>query len=237
MIFNLLLKNDNSEFQLTEDLEFPVIYENYLKKLQEVYTRTDLSFIDEFIYDLQQSNGEFEKLEAIQDKYNCKLEFINGKDNTLFKQAGYGYVLNKLNIVLYVEAFEKLLNGDLDLNKSIFDLKRFLTHEDTHIQQGERSKNKAFKNYVRLGRLYSKNPEDNISYFNQQIEADAYARQIGFQIQQQYPGITNNEAFDLIKQNKIENEVLNVYKNKSNDISEKVRRKFWHTLWQYIKIV
>lgn len=213
----------------------PIIYINYLTKLQEVYTKTDTIVVDNFLKDIYTNAICEEDVCDIAKEYNLYVEFKNSDKVDLVIRGGYGYELNDIVFYFSRKGLENFLSNDLTFyNKAVFDMKRFLTHEDTHKQQGSRSKNKAFKNYIKLPVLYSKNPEENIKYFNQQVEADAYARQVGFQLKQKFPDKTASEIFEAIKQKSVRSEILGVYSNKDNEISEKNRRAFWSALWQYL---
>lgn len=221
---------------IEDDIDTPTIYISYLRKLQEVYRKTDVRFIDDFVEDLYTKVVEDEDLEDIARKYNVNIEIVDSNNENLVVKASYGTILNQITFKFSRKGLKNFLSDDLSFyDKAIFDMKRLLTHEDTHKQQGNKSDNKAFRKYIKLPDLYSKNPEDHVDYFDQYVEADAYGRQVGYQLRHQFGNkMSANEIYDEIKKGCVRSDILDVYSNKDNNISEKNRRKFWHTLWQYL---
>lgn len=217
-----------------DTIYFPEQYIDYLTKLQEVYTKTDVSFIEDMLEEMYDANTE-EELYEIASKYNCVIEIIDSQSPHLFLKGGYGYELGKITFFFSstgLQNFWEDANGEFD--RAVFDLKRSLTHEDTHKQQDLKSKSKAFKSYKKLPNTAPEDPKEADYYFDQNVEADAYARQVGFQLRKKFPNLDAKSIFDKIKNNKINSQIISEYRDKDTDISEKNRRKFWHTLWQYL---
>lgn len=221
---------------IIEDIDAPTIYMNYLRKLQEVYKKTDVSFIDDFLDDLYTNTEKEEDVFKIAKKYDVNVEIVESSYEDLFIRGGYGYDINKITFFISRKGLQNFLSDDMSFyNKALFDFKRSLTHEDTHKQQNKLSNSKAFKKYINLPKIYSKNVNDNVSYFDQYVEADAYGRQVGYQLRHQFGNeMSANEIYSKIKDGYVRSDILNVYSDKDNGMSEKNRRKFWHTLWQYL---
>lgn len=120
-------------------------------------------------------------------------------------------------------------------------------HEDTHKQQIEATPFKFFDNYVHYD--FNSDPFDlsilqNIKYFNQSIEADAFGREVGEALRLEYQERDDKNAnltpieniFEWVNARDIEDEhaltLIKTYKDPR--ISEKAQKSFFRALYDYL---
>jgi hypothetical protein len=121
-------------------------------------------------------------------------------------------------------------------------------HEDTHKQQAKVTPLKFFNNYV----TYDTDPFDlksiqNVKYFNQPFEADAFGRELGSILAVEYElkdsenefsrRNTVHNIFQDLKDGKVEDDfvksIWNTYKDPR--ISEKAQRSFIRALYDFLE--
>lgn len=120
-------------------------------------------------------------------------------------------------------------------------------HEDTHRQQIEATPFKFFDNYVHYD--FNSDPFDlsilqNVKYFDQSIEADAYGREVGETLRLEYQERDDKNAnltpieniFEWVNARDIEDEhaltLIKTYKDPR--ISEKAQKSFFRALYDYL---
>jgi hypothetical protein len=109
------------------------IKENLLYTLREFYIKYDMSWVDKFVDDLyadKLTNNE------LFEKYNIIYRFVPSDSDQLIVKANYTsakyYDINFNQTILKAEDEEKL-KEELKI-----ELKRIITHEDTHRQQDQK---------------------------------------------------------------------------------------------------
>lgn len=125
-----------------------------------------------------------------------------------------------------------------DLKKLAKDFWTNFCHEDTHRQQATKSKVEINKTYkATSSQHWDIDLEEDLSYFDQCIEADAYGREIGAKLQILYPNEGTTGMFNLINRNKIKNRyckrIINIYKDPR--ISDKANHSFFRALYDYLE--
>lgn len=114
-------------------------------------------------------------------------------------------------------------------------LKQKIVHEDTHKQQFDRYEgyNKDYKLPITGAfRLQSK---EDVDYFSQTIEADAYGREVGQVLKDTFPNTYSEILFKMLMTGKTDciKEYTDVYKD--SRISRKAFQHFWRALYDYLK--
>lgn len=150
--------------------------------------------------------------------------------------------LNTRKIILKISfnLISKILIGDEeDLKNLAANFWVNFVHEDTHRQQQNAAGNfnifKKYKNPVVLD--WNEDLGKDIEYFDQQIEADAYGREIGARLEKIYSGedfisIIQNINSNTIKDNYCK-KIINVYKDPR--ISKKANKSFFRALFDFLK--
>ena len=115
-------------------------------------------------------------------------------------------------------------------------LKTMIVHEDTHKQQFDRYEGYN-KDYKIPGELnFAKElSQQNIVYFSQTIEADAYGRQFGEALLQEYPNNTAYWIFEKLIEGEIStsmDEIVEIYRN--DRVSKKAFKHFWRACYDYL---
>ena len=121
-------------------------------------------------------------------------------------------------------------------------------HEDTHKQQAKVTPLKFFNNYV----IYDTDPFDlksiqNVKYFNQPFEADAFGRELGsiLAVEYELKDFENefsrrnkvHNIFQDLKDGKVDDDFIKSIWNTYKDprISEKAQRSFIRTLYDFLE--
>lgn len=117
-------------------------------------------------------------------------------------------------------------------------LKYEIVHEDTHKQQfdryegySENYKNPSFTEYA-----FNLATQADIDYFSQTIEADAYGRQVGELLKQEYEDKSVDWIFENVIRHNIPDDIddlMKVYRDPR--ISKKGFQHFWRALYDYLK--
>ena len=202
------------------------------KILKEVYKQTDLKPVQivlkmylNYIYkDLSPAD-----LIEVENKYKIRFDVLQfSSDEYLVHQATYNKITRFTNIYLYENALERIRENLKLIDQLLVEVKAVFTHEDTHAQQYTK---------VKEYRFVAPDPKDDPDgYLGHYTEIDAYARQTGYLLRQEFPNETVKEIFDKIKNNQITNklavEKLELYSQPTFFNYE--GKRFFHTLYQYL---
>lgn len=209
-----------------------------LQLLTEAYIRNDsINWLNVFkhIKDFVAGNISKEEFFDYCDKIEIGFEICPGAN-----LIGGQFDLNTRKIVIMFT--DDILKRIVDFNDN--DLKELaanfwvnFTHEDTHRQQQFAAKDfNIFKNYKNITSFdWTEDLGENLEYFNQQIEADAYGREIGARLEKIYKNSVSSVFFD-INANRIKDEyckkIINVYKDPR--ISDKANKSFFRALYDFL---
>lgn len=203
----------------------------------EAYKSTDSDFIETFAdfyfayLDSKLSASDFAR---IQDMSRIKI-LVSPKQEERYPLDGfYDKDTDAFIFIIDGRSLDYLISKDKYLYREAFksSLSDLYEHEDTHRQQA-----KKYFDYDKGYKTFSGKKSATEAYYDQQIEADAYARQIGKKLIRDY-GADLEVVFDKISKNEIEDSfasyVINMYKN-NKLISDENKQKFMSTLYEYIE--
>ena len=110
-------------------------------------------------------------------------------------------------------------------------------HEDTHRQQFLKAGEDHF-NYKAPSSLdWNVDIGENLEYFDQSVEADAYGREIGARLKTMHPRKTVSQLFLSINSNLIKDtyckHIINIYRDPR--ISEKANHAFFRALYDHLE--
>ena len=243
-------KNSHHYIDISESLKQSTLFEAYHKT-----SKYDCQFFfgllwakltnqiteEDFNKELLKRNLAFEEIENNESIVSGRFE--PGTNLTFIRVSTGLEKLIKENIKSKLDAFaysqlEKL---------SDFYWHNFV-HEDTHKQQAKVTPLKFFNNYV----TYGTNPFDlksiqNVKYFDQTFEADAFGRELGSILAVEYElkdsekefsrRNTLHNIFQDLKSGKINDDfvksIWNTYKDPR--ISEKAQRSFIRALYDFLE--
>ena len=202
------------------------------KILKEVYKQTDLKPVQivlkaylNYIYrGLSPKN-----LIGVENKYKIQFEVLPlESEEYLVHQATYNKTTKFTNIFLYKDTLDRIQEDSKLINQLLIEVESLFTHEDTHAQQYAKEINYRF-----VAPDPTKDPDGYLGHYT---EIDAYARQTGYLLRQEFPNETVKEIFDKIKNNQITNklatEKLELYSRPTFFNYE--GKRFFHTLYQYL---
>ena len=208
--------------------------------LREVYSKTNENNFEVLIESLLKFVKEPDKYQ--EEFYLNVLKFRIGfrlvPEGQLPNPCFDPLTANGLTIIPIQMSQINFMQTDLDYKQRYIKcLKSMITHEDTHKQQFDRywgySKNYKIFSSENPFKLLSK---EDVDYFSQPIEADAYARQVGSTIRKIYETESAEKIFDnIINKNILEDiqDLIDVYRDPR--ISRKGYKHFWTTLYNYLK--
>lgn len=208
-------------------------------KLSEAYVRNDnVDWLEVFEKIKLRFKGELTN-QAWSDyclSAGIGFELVDGKNAI----GGY-FDLEYRVIVIQVtkDVLDVILEAEEEsLKKLAEDFWTNFCHEDTHRQQAAKSKVEINRNYKSINSQYwDVDLEEDFSYFDQSIEADAYGREIGAKLQILYPNESTSGIFNLISRNKIKNQyckyIINIYKDPR--MSDKANHSFFRALYDYLE--
>lgn len=191
-------------------------------------------------------------------KRNLAFEEVEKEDSSV---SGRFEPETKLTFIKVSTGLEKLIKENI---KSKFDAVAYsqleklsdfywhnFVHEDTHKQQAKVTPLKFFNNYVAYD--FSTDPFNlqtlqNVKYFNQTFEADAFGRELGnilavsYKLQDSDTEFSRREKvhgiFQDLKNEKVDDDfvkdIWNTYKDPR--ISEKAQRSFIRALYDYLEV-
>jgi hypothetical protein len=201
--------NRPEEYSLRKDM---------IQHLREFFVKYNMDWIDDLIDDIY--NPSITK-EEIYDKYKVRFDIENSPEDKLILEAKYNqetkdyYVLLNKRIILSGKADEYK-------NEVVVELKRALTHEDTHRQEDQGNFNAKKvpgpENYTPV-------------YLSHPAEINARAREIAYAQEQQ--GFNLEQAIENIEEEKnIEGfeEVVWWY----HEIGGSVYNKFLSEIYRYL---
>lgn len=214
-------------------MTIPNLYQTLQEQLiiQEVYQATDLKPIKivlKAFLKLLNSQLSIKDYLNLENQYKIQIDSVEETSNNLLvKKANYNPFTQIITILLYSDTTEKLLKNSKLIKQFEQEVYDEFVHENTHKQQNDKSKI-IFK---------ALDPEkDPVGYANHYTEVDAYARQTGYILRQEFPNLSAKEIFDRIKNNEVKSkkalDYINTYK--LPNILNKESKRFFHTLYQYL---
>lgn len=138
-----------------------------------------------------------------------------------------------------IDSFKNLLTlTDDNLNTLVDLFWSSYVHEDTHRQQFILGGNHLYNNYIKIksNTFYNNLSEKDYKYFDQQVEADAYGREIGSLLKGKYKNNTELLYKDIANNN-IQNDyvqtIINIYKDPR--IKDANAKKFYRALFDFVE--
>lgn len=200
--------------------------------LKEVYTQTDLKPVQIVLkVFLQYLYGPVpvSELVIIENRYKIQFEVLEAtSDEFLVHKAEYIGNTGFVKIYIYSNTLNRIQKNKKLIKPLLDEVESLFTHEDTHKQQY--SKKGTYRYNVPD---YENDPEGYLAHYS---EVDAYARQTGCLLRQEFPGLSVAEIFDKIKNNQVENTLaldkIQIYKAPAFYTRES--KRFFHTLYQYL---
>lgn len=203
-----------------------------LQHMKEVYSTTNMKPVKNVF----KAFLKFLKFEITPTKYSnvekqnkVLIDIVEeNSDYYLVKKAQYRNSDKFIIIYIYNNTIERILK-DEDLidqfEQEVFDE---FVHEDTHKQQYSKKNNDAIK--------FNIPKSDSIEYVKHYAEIDAYARQTGFILKQEFPNLSAKEIISKVGKDEYKNtkakDFIKTYKDPA--ITNKESNKFFSTLWQYL---
>ena len=191
-------------------------------KLQEYYRRPELNWVDTFVDELYDNPDDFIE---IGDKYKISFELDDDTCESLIKKSGY---IDTLDIYRVFIPLSTVVFIDKGLYKNDFkiELKEWLAHENIHKQQNQlKSKDQPYYN-----------GPDSIRYYSQQVEIDAMAHSVAYELETKI-GINNaSDAVDYIIEgdiNKLSVKAQHTVDNYKNEIKGIPWRRFLSEIYDY----
>ena len=200
--------------------------------LKEIYKPTDLKPVQivlkvflQYLY----GSVQIPELIKIENTYKIQFEILEDvSDEFLVHKAEYIGNTDFVRIYIYSNTLDRIQENKKLIRSFLDEVESLFTHEDTHKQQY--SKKGTYRYNVPD---YENDPEGYLSHYS---EVDAYARQIGYLLRQEFPELSVSEIFDKIKNEQVKNilvlDRIETYKNPS--FRTKESRRFFHTLYQYL---
>lgn len=170
------------------------------------------------------------------DSLELEFEIIKGEE-----LVGGKFNVNTRKIIIQLTQdvlFDIMIFNDEELRLLADTFYVNFTHEDTHRQQQTSASDyDIFKNYKNPTQCYwNEDLSEDFDYYNQQIEADAYGREIGARLEITYKNKSLADIFFDINANKIKDDyskkIINVYKDPR--ISDKANRSFFKAMYDYL---
>lgn len=201
--------------------------------LAESYKRNSYN-VDWFsIFKHLRDFGE-DKTQKLLDEKFVNIEVVNSKNCI----GGYfDLSTRKVVIVISLNLYHYIFFADdLWLKNLANNFWVNFVHEDTHRQQYDSAKGfDIFKHYKKSTvKDWNEDLENDFDYFNQQIEADAYGREIAARLQEM-TGESSSEILLNVNSNSVKDayskKIINVYKDPR--IDRKVSNSFFRALYDY----
>ncbi len=201
--------------------------------LREVYKPTDLEpvrIVLETYLKYVFGNIPSSKVLQLENKYKIRFEISNNNSEDFLVERAEYYRDSGLTVIyLYNDTLDNISNDIQLVDNLLEEVESLLIHEDTHKQQYSQG-DSNFKYDVSD---YKKNLKKYITHYT---EVDAYARQIGYLLKQEFPNSSAQEIFDKIKNNQVKNPLVvnRIQLYQSPKFYTKESRRFFHTLYQYL---
>lgn len=202
----------------------------------ESSNNVDLFEVLKKIQDANYKRTTFDELFSYLDSYDLLIDFVDG-DNVI----GGDFSISARKIVLKMsdDIYQRVVNGDdEDLKDLAENFWVSFVHEDTHKQQQKAAGNYDIRtNYKSMKSSFWKDDfSQDLDYFDQYSEADAYGREIGAALQKVYKGRSTSTIFSYINRNTVGDDycrkIINTYKDPR--VSDRNRRKFFRALYDFL---
>lgn len=206
--------------------------------LAEIYSKTNLADFEDLIDTLlafYRKEIPYKNLNDKSIKYRIGFELVSEDSKEINKlrfDPSYGITI----VPIQNSQIQDLLNIPEYKRKFLKNLKSLVVHEDTHKQQFDcyRGYNKDYTFPESLDPFTDLTNQD-VKYFSQTIEADAYGREVGEILKQQYKNKSANWIFENVIERNIPAEIkdfIDVYRDPR--ISRKGFQHFWRALYDYL---
>lgn len=202
------------------------------KLLREIYKPTDLKPVElvleaylKYVFEDLPSS----KLVQLENKYKIRFDISKNKsEDFLVEKAEYHRNSDMTIIILYVDTLERIVDDVKLIDELLEEVKGLTVHEDTHRQQYTQGENFTYETLD-----YKENLKKYITHYT---EVDAYARQVGYLLKQEFPNSSTQEIFDKIKNDQVKNPLVvnRIQLYQSPEFYTKESRRFFHTLYQYL---
>lgn len=210
-----------------------LLAESYIRNNDNV----DWFSIFKLLQSVSQKKISKEKLYKVLDDKKIGIEVLDTATNIIGGQFDLlnGKVIIQISKDLYLKIFSA---NDEWLENLAANFWINFVHEDTHRQQqnaaGNYSIRKKYKSPSNLD--WTEDLGKDLDYFDQQIEADAYGREIGARLEILEKNKSVANIFLDINSNSINDEyckkIINVYKDPR--ISKKVNKSFFRALYDFL---
>ena len=177
-----------------------------------------------------------EKFENFQQDIHIFIRYYKLENNPDITSMKASWDNKNLSFTFYISKdFEDLLKQGKNREFFILKMKWLLTHEDTHLQQDLKS---DFKKKVKYQDIDFNSDLDQFKkYLNQDVEADAYGRQVGEILKSTFPEKSNSELADILTKDNLRNEfckgIVSVFTD-PNLVTKQTRNKFFRAAYEYI---
>lgn len=208
--------------------------------LAEAYTRNDsIDWLDVFkhLKDFISKDISKEGFFKYCDDLQIDLEIV--KKSGEFIGGQFNLDSRRIIIIITYDILMSILKADSEeLQNLTYNFWINFTHEDTHKQQQNSAKDyNIYKNYKNLtNSFWTVDLGESLDYFDQQIEADAYGREIGARLETLYKNKSLSSIFSSISANSINDDycrrIINVYKDPR--ISERANKSFFRALYDFL---
>lgn len=217
-----------------------------LRLLNEAYHKTGKEECYEIITALvSKLRGAItdEQYQLFCDMLNIHTSVLEGYDYSAIS-ASYGRVSETFEIQ-YTKPFEDDLKRSTkdDIGLFVDNLWTAFIHEDTHKQQNSKipkdiklKLNNSYVTYLPSDPTNLSYPQ-NLDYYNQVTEADAYGREIAARLEKLYPTETVSNLFLRITSNNIQDDyikkIIGVYKDPR--INDNANKAFFRSIYDFLK--
>lgn len=184
-----------------------------------------------------------EQYQLFCDMLNIHTSVLEGYDYSAIS-ASYGRVSETFEIQ-YTKPFEDDLKRSTkdDIGLFVDNLWTAFIHEDTHKQQNSKipkdiklKLNNSYVTYLPSDPTNLSYPQ-NLDYYNQVTEADAYGREIAARLEKLYPTETVSNLFLRITSNNIQDDyikkIIGVYKDPR--INDNANKAFFRSIYDFLK--
>lgn len=184
-----------------------------------------------------------EQYQLFCDMLNIHTSVLEGYDYSAIS-ASYGRVSETFEIQ-YTKPFEDDLKRSTkdDIGLFVDNLWTAFIHEDTHKQQNSKipkyiklKLNNSYVTYLPSDPTSLSYPQ-NLEYYNQVTEADAYGREIATRLEKLYPTETVSNLFLRITSNNIQDDyikkIIGVYKDPR--INDNANKAFFRSIYDFLK--
>ena len=204
--------------------------------LKEAYSKPRFTIFDKFFkaYFLYLDGIMQEDLWKEVERVAKMFVKLDDKINTSRPMMRAEYSTRDESITFYINSKMKNSLKQVELRDDfLVKAKGFFVHETTHHQQNIKSDGKYILKYKKVD--LSAVPTD-YKYFNQNIEADAYGRQVGQLLLSRCPNVNYVDLLNMLATGTLPDPecqaILDIFKN--SEISKEVKEKFIRAVHDFV---